>query len=164
MRPFICVLTLAVLLALPGCSHRPKLNRAFPFEKAVKLVADDLFIQVKKQRGILDKLSEANFVIDPIIDADTGEVTKTSARIKDLFEVEARQRFKNFGIAEMTSENLSKAPYVISGILRQGHYRSDSEKMMRLWISIVETKSGRIVAHSTAWISDKKNGIRTDSD
>lgn len=147
---------LAVSLALAGCSHRPKINRALPFEEAVKIVADDLFIQVKKQRGILDKLSEAVFVIDPIIDSDTGEVTQISAQIKDLFEQEAKKKFQNFGLAEMTSENLSNAPYVISGIIRQGHYRTDSEKMIRLWVSILEKKSGRIIAHSTAWISDKK--------
>jgi outer membrane protein OmpA-like peptidoglycan-associated protein len=129
-------------------------SRPLKFEEAVRQVANELFVLVKNQRRSEHKGSDANFVSDPVIDADTGEVFEISRRIEELMKDEARLKFPSFAIYEMDSQNIGKADYVITGIIPLEHYRDDAGKLRHLSLSVLDRKTGRIVAHSDVWIAN----------
>ncbi len=159
MKTYKLPLLLMLFLILSACvSPRGYRPTPLPFEAAVRIMADDLFRQVSEQHSLMEKLKEqeAVFVIDPVIDADTGEVTSTSRNIEKLISAQARMKMPRFLLQEMTSENLARAAYVVSGIMQLEHYRGEAAKLPHLTVSIVNTKSGQVVAHSDAWISNAK--------
>lgn len=159
MKAFKLPLLMMLFLALAACAtprgYRPT---PLPFEAAVRLMADDLFRQIAEQNSLMERIKEqeAIFVIDPVIDADTGEVTTTSRNIENIISAQARMKMPRFVLREMTTENLARAGYVVSGIMQLEHYRGESAKLPHLTVSIVNTKSGQVVAHSDAWISNAK--------
>lgn len=144
-----------LFLIISGCAHQVYRATPLPFETAVRIMTEHLFDQVVEQRSFLDSMQDSSFVVDPVIDADTGEVTSTSQKIADLMKEEVQQKRPQFTLHEMNQEHLSSASYVISGIMKLEQYEGTA-KFPHLTLSIVNTKSGQIVAHSDAWISNAK--------
>ncbi len=146
----------AMLLALgfSGCAPLPKKpTTPLPFNTAVRVLADDLFYQVR-QNNIASTLSNTVFISDPVIDADSGDVTKTSELIQGLIEAEAKQKFPTFLFADMSSQKIRTASYILTGIMRFEYFTNNATKLNRLVMSITDTTTGLIVAHSDVWISD----------
>lgn len=161
-NPFIAVIrkgfallpTLAVLAVLQACVPAPYRPQPWPLEKAVRMMADDLLNQLTARRGVLVAISNATMVTDAVIDFDTGEVTRTSQRIQGFVIAETRARYPGFNIYPMTSENIGTATYVVSGVMRLEPYSGNADKLTRLSMSVVDAKTGQVVAHSEAWIAD----------
>jgi hypothetical protein len=78
--------------------ERPQLE----FEHGLRLVTDELFIEVNNQRKIKQERLDVRVVCDPVVDANTGEVTKISARIERVIEDEARLMFPNLPFPKWT--------------------------------------------------------------
>ena len=148
------VLVIITLLFIFGCAKQRQHNASTPlsFDAAIKLIANNIFSQEVKKIGPFR--TKAVFVVDQIIDTDTGEVTKTNKRIADLIADEGRRSFSEFSVYEMNSDNLKKADYVIAGVITQELYERTNKKLPHLVLSVVDVKSGLIASRSDVWISN----------
>jgi outer membrane protein OmpA-like peptidoglycan-associated protein len=128
--------------------------RSWPlhFDHAITVAANALFTQVDRHRGSDKK--PTRFVTDPVIDANTGEVTNLSVRVEDLLRDEVRHAFPHFAVAQMTSQNIDDADYVVTGIIPLENRADSDDKSRHLSLSILDRKTAQIVAHSDAWIDD----------
>jgi outer membrane protein OmpA-like peptidoglycan-associated protein len=122
-------------------------------EHAVRLLVDEMLIEVRKIEG---EGADVSLVFEPVIDADTAEVAKVSLRIEKLTQDEARRMFPRFAISPMDSRNIDNADYVISGIIPLERLEANTDKRRHLSMSVVDRKSGKVVAHSGAWIANEE--------
>lgn len=145
-----------LLLIMTGCAQN-QVYRPVPlaFDTAVRIMTNNLLNQVADQHVFLNAMPNSVSVVDPVIDADTGEVTSTSKKIAELMAKEAQQKMPQFILQEMNQTNLAAASYVVAGIMQLEQYEGDG-KFPHLTMSIVNTKTGQVIAHSDAWISDAK--------
>jgi outer membrane protein OmpA-like peptidoglycan-associated protein len=148
-------------LGLVSClPEKPEPIQKHPlqFYAAIPILAGNLLSQVKGNQGILSGLGETTLVVDPFIEASSGEVVKVSRQIEDIFIAKAQQDFKNMTMTRMTPENLVQANYLVSGVLLFDNFQSDNsrdeKKYYHVSSSIVDLKTGKIVANSDVWLSD----------
>jgi outer membrane protein OmpA-like peptidoglycan-associated protein len=136
-----------------GCARgtQQDVDIPLPFDAAIKLIAHNIFVLEAKRIGPISIKSV--FVIDQIIDSDTGEVTKTNKRIAELVAEEGRTNFPSFTIFEMNSENLKMANYVIVGTIKYEQYRGTNAKYPHLSMSVIDVRYGMIASRSDVWIS-----------
>jgi outer membrane protein OmpA-like peptidoglycan-associated protein len=148
------VLVIISILFIFGCGRQRQQNAYTPlsFDAAIKLIANNIFSQEVKKIGPFR--TKAVFVVDQIIDTDTGEVTKTNKRIGELVADEGRRSFPEFSVYEMSSDNLKKADYVIAGVITQELYERTKKKLPHLSLSVVDVKTGLIASRSDVWISN----------
>ena len=107
----------AVLVA--ACAAPPQATSVgeMPFEQAVAQAADGLVGQVQKGPAFLAKLAKRTIVLDPMLDAATGQQTAATS----LLETRVSERFTAkpdvFEILPFQSVNLSKAQYLLTGTM-----------------------------------------------
>ena len=94
-----------LFLIISGCAQQVYRPTPLPFETAVRVMTEHLFSQVSE---------DSVFVLDPVIDADTGEVTGTSRKIAELMEQEVQQKTSKFTLQELNQQNLASASYVLT--------------------------------------------------
>ncbi len=135
-------------------SEPPPASGPLKYEAAVRQAADELFVQVDNIRRAEHLSPGLRVVSDPVIDADTGEVFEISRRLEELMEDEARLKFPKLTVSEMSSLNIDKADYVITGIIPLEQYRDSPGKLRHLSMSALDKDTGRIVAHSDVWLAD----------
>ena len=148
----------AIALIFPGCAPPPYQAELLPLEKAVRLMTNDLLHKMNAQRGVAGAMSEARVAIDTIIDAETGEATKTSERIQSLVAAQAKT-FPKIQVFDLSSQNFKSAQYVMSGVIRLENYGGAVGNITHLQVSVADIASGRIVAHSDALIVDITQGF-----
>lgn len=152
-RVFVSLVSIAVLLA--SCAAPPYRAEPLPLEKAVGLMTDDLLRQVTDTRGVLG--GSAEIVMDAMIYAETGEVTRTSYRIKKVIAEQARS-FSKLKVLDMSNQNVKTTNYVLVGVMHLEEYTGQSNKITRLSASVVDVVTGQIAAHSEALIADASLG------
>jgi outer membrane protein OmpA-like peptidoglycan-associated protein len=120
-----------------------------PFHKAVLQAANAVFSKANLE-GAPDKVQ---LVIDPLIDSDTGaqsNATRLEARlIADL----VRRSYRRFDVVPFTTAAVAKSPFVLIGTLT--HLNSAGvpggrRDAYRVWLTLMDLKSNRIVAKSQA--------------
>lgn len=149
--------SLVLISCLPK-KPEPIQKHPLKFYAAIPILANNLLSQVKESQGILSGLGQTTLVLDPFIEASSGEVVKVSRQIEDIFTAKAQQDFKNMTMTRMTPENLVQANYLVSGVLLfdnfQGNHSRDEKKYYHVSSSVVDLKTGKIVANSDVWLSD----------
>lgn len=130
-------------------------KRGVHITEAVTQLTNDLLNQVKRARASEHKSLSAKLVVDPIIDSDTGEVFEITRSIERLMRDEARRSFPAFDVTEMSSRNIDRADYVIAGIFPLELYDDAAGKLRHLTVSVLDRKSGDIVAHADVWLAEE---------
>jgi len=160
-RPLMILLIgLASLLLIACLPEKPEPVQKQPlkFYAAIPILASHLLSQVNQNQGILSSLGHTTLVLDPFIEASSGEVVKVSRQIEDIFIAKTQQDFKNMTMTQMTPKNLVRANYLVSGVLLfdnfQGHNSPDQKKYYHVSSSVIDLKTGKIVANSEVWLSD----------
>ncbi|MDM8522880.1 OmpA family protein [Desulfococcaceae bacterium HSG8] len=156
IRQIIGFMYLTVCLAtLFSCaSLRP---RPMAFEEAIQSVTNKLMMRVLLDRGLFFS-RETVIVIDPFVNADTGEVIRASREIEKIIIREGQEKFKRFNFIRMTSENLRKANYAMNGAVRYvppGTSPSMTEGNYNVSASVVNLKTGKIIGRSDVQIYDR---------
>ena len=155
------IIVLFATLGLGACAHAPlaqKPQTPVPFDNAVKLLANDLFQQVRNQSYRCNWF-KSDFVFSPLINEDSGEETQISQRVEDGLRAEAQRQKRNFVINDMLPQYIADADYVVTGIIRLEKYQNDAGKIPHLILSIADVNSGLVVAHAEAWIADNNLGF-----
>lgn len=165
-------LTLAlVVLSFFGCKTPPPppppppppqkaSSSPLSFNESVHVATRALMLQVKQQEDVVRIATDkAIFMLDPVVDANTAEVNKSSVAVEAILREEAAQLSDRYVFVPLNLDNYDMAKYVVSGTILYSSFASETggeSKMYKLALAVIDLKSGRVVASSEAWIADKK--------
>lgn len=151
--------TLLVACVMP--KYAPLGQTPIPFEQAIRALTNNLLSQVQTDKGeLLGMLSKTTIVLDPFVDATSGEVVKVSRRIEELILEEGHKNFSQFAINRVTPDNLRNAEYVMSGTINFSNYEvvdsTKNDKYYRVSSSVFNKKTGKIIANAKIWLAEKE--------
>lgn len=147
-------------LLLVGCASKrvPMSAKPQPFDAAIDAVADDLFAQTQKLRlpafvAVLEsKLSKRGFLMDPIVDAASGNQTAATEAVESRLASRIASRYPTMGIVAFNPEGIAKAQFVLTGTLvRIASARGKSEdESYRIDLALTDLKTGLVVAQASS--------------
>jgi len=141
-------------LALAGCAAKATLNsNELPFEEAVATATDGLVSQTQKLPGFLakveSKLAKRAFVLDPMLDAGTGQQTGATKLLEKRVTERLTSKYDQFEVLAFQSSNLSKTQYLLTGTMTR-ETGASGKPAMRINLALTDLKSGNVVAQSGA--------------
>ena len=156
-------LSLLAALVLSGCAT-PKasvVSEELPFEEAVARATDGLVAQTSKLPGFLakveSKLNKRGLVVDPALDASTGQQTASSLLMETRVTQRLASNFESIEILPFQAANLAKAQYLFTGTLGRvaGGARPGKNAPLRINLSLTDLRSGTVVAQASALARDE---------
>ena len=166
LRRLFAGLVLVTAALTAGCAQQAvQLREESPFEEAVTKATDGLVAQTQKLpgflaagAGILDraqgKLGKRGVVLDPMIDASSGQQTNATQLLERRVTERMTSRFESIEILPFQSANIGKAQYLLTGTLvriKGGSGRSP----LQINLALTELKSGNVVAQASAVARDE---------
>ena len=88
-------------------------------------------------------------VIDPLVDANTGAQTVSTARMGTLLEGLLKSQGTGWAAAPLTRETLAKQPLLLIGTLTPVNVERAIDTppdAFRIWLTLIDLRTGRIVA------------------
>lgn len=155
----------AAILAMVGCAtpSAPPRTGEVSFDQAVAGATDDLFNQTQKLPGFLAqveaKINRRVLVIDPVIDAASGQQTAVSNMVEQRVAERVRAKHAQFDILPFQPASLSRAQYLLTGTFTRVT-RGGASNPFQLNLALTELKSGVVVAHASALARD--DGLDTN--
>lgn len=128
--------------------------RVLPFDEAVLAAANELLATAVASAGTMAPAGSRLLAIDPLIDAATGSQTLATrsmgTRIADL----AREKYPQLEVRPFTSETIARSPLVLIGTLtgidEKGEAAAAERDSYRIWLTLLDLRSGTIVAKARA--------------
>jgi len=144
--PLLSSLLLGVgaMSTLVGCSTPPVASaEAVSFDRAIHVATDALFEQTQTLPMFLGKLCKRTVVLDPTLDADSGQQTVATQQL-DRSLGERVRKAPQFEFLPFESGGLASAHYLLVGSIgrAQGAYW--------LNLALLDIKSGLVVAQASA--------------
>lgn len=135
----------------------------FPFEQAVQKLSSALLLQLQNSQGVIGLFEQTAIVLDPFVDANTGEVIEASREIEKLLMKQAQQYFKKYTLTRITAQNLQQAHYIISGTIKPNKMETspvsvttvDTLPIYQLSSAVIHKQTGKIVAQAEVWVADR---------
>jgi len=149
----------ALSAVLAACvSPPPKLSaEPMDFETAVRALAGNLLAQLKANQSTLASLGDATMAAEPMIDANTAEVTMASRRIEEIIFDEARKQFPKIKLLPLNPESAEIAKYILTGIIKLDSKNSAKGAVLyRIQSSIIDLKTNMVMASAEARVIDPK--------
>lgn len=151
----------ALALVLSGCLTAPPPppppSREQAFEQAVAEATDALVAQTQMLPAIISKveakLIKRNVVIDPMLDAGTGQQTALTQQLERRVSERIAQRHEGFAIQPFDAAGLGKSQMLLVGTLT----RTNAERArspIRIDLALVDLKSGLVSAQASALAAD----------
>jgi outer membrane protein OmpA-like peptidoglycan-associated protein len=116
-----------------------------PFEEAIARSGTELFAQARERLG-----AEARtLVIDPLIDANTGAQTVSTARMGDQIEAIAKAKQAGWKLKPLTRESLAERPLLMIGTLTPVNVERAVDTVpdaFRVWLTLIDLRDGRVIA------------------
>lgn len=141
---------LAVLLAA-GCVTQPTAavnNNTLPFDEAIVVATDALVAQTQTLPAFLAKVeakvNKRPVVLDPTLDAGTGQQTAATQKLDRVATERMTSRFEQIEVLPFRAGNLAKAQYLLTGTLTR------QQQSYRIALALTDLKSGNVVAQSSA--------------
>lgn len=139
--------TLLVGLTLAGCAA-PQASRSthpLPLDQAAAQATDALMAQTS---SLADFLSKRSLVLDPMIDADTGQQTVATQTLQRRVADRLAADHDTVQILPFLPDNLSKATYLLTGTLSRQTAGVPGPLTVRL--ALTDVRSGNVVAQASA--------------
>ena len=111
---------LVVVVLVAACAAPPPQATSvgeMPFEEAVAQATDGLVGQVQKGPAFLAKLAKRSVVLDPMLDAATGQQTAATSLLETRVSERLTAKADVFEILPFQSANLGKAQYLLTGTM-----------------------------------------------
>ena len=150
-RSVAVALAAAASLFAAGCVTQPTAtvnNNALPFDEAVVVATDALVAQTQTLPGFLAKMeakvNKRPVVLDPTLDAGTGQQTAATQRLDQLATERMTSKFEQIEVLPFRAANLSRSQYLLTGTL------SREQRSYRIALALTDLKSGNVVAQSSA--------------
>lgn len=152
------------LIVLAGCAAQAvKLSDELPFDEAINKATDGLVAQTQKLPGFLakveifskaeNKLGKRSVVLDPMIDASSGQQTATT-QLLERRVVERMAAKSEVEILPFNTANLAKAQYLLTGTLVRTR-GSAAKSPLQVNLALTELKNGSVVAQAAALARDE---------
>ncbi len=162
VRPWRAAL-LGCLVLLAGCLEtapkQPTVStNELGFSEAVVVATDGLVGQTQKLPAFLakveSKLAKKSVVVDPMIDATSGQQTQTTQLLeRRIGERLAARTEGSFDLLAFKTENLSKVQYLLTGTLTR-LMGVPGKRSLQINLALVEIKTGQVVAQASALARD----------
>ena len=133
----------------PTPAPAPAPLRPVAFGAAVQAAGEALFSSARAQLG--DEARE--FVIDPLIDASTGQQTVGSVQMGEQLARIVSANHAMWRVQPLSRVSLAKSPLLLMGTLTAIHTQPSSAEpadAFRVWLTLVDLRTGRIVAKQLA--------------
>jgi outer membrane protein OmpA-like peptidoglycan-associated protein len=139
------MLALVFMLGLAGCATRqPESDVVLPFDRAIAVTTDALVQQTQKLSGLLNRGAKRTVVLDPTLDAGSGQQT-IATQYLDRAALDRINRDVELEVLPFNKNHLATAQYLLTGTLTRA-----PQKAFRLSLALVDLKSGKVVAQSSA--------------
>ena len=115
------------------------------FEDAVTRAGRQLFRDAQAHLGNEPRL----LVVDPLIDANTGGQTVSTAKMGDELESLAKKDFRSYAVTPLTRNTLSTKPLLLIGTLTPVNVERSIDKQpdaFRVWLTLIDLRTGKVVA------------------
>lgn len=159
-------LSLTGFVLMTGCAPAPVVqasDEAFAFDAAMERVSKSLLGQLQGGAGVQgmvarleSQLRQQFIVMDPFIDAQNGYAVRSGQKAQAAIAAQTRAAGKNLEFGDLTTENLAKASYVMSGTIgveqREGQA---GRKAYRIHVALTNPKDGHIAAQSSVWLNER---------
>jgi outer membrane protein OmpA-like peptidoglycan-associated protein len=116
-----------------------------PFEGAVNRAGQDLFAQA---RALLGDESRA-LVVDPLIDANTGGQTVSTARMGTQLESLVKSKYNGWAVKPLTRQALAEKPLLLIGTLTPVTVERTVDTVpdaYRVWLTLIDLRTGKVIA------------------
>jgi tetratricopeptide (TPR) repeat protein len=148
----VCVaLAATTSLFVTGCVTQPTAavnNNSLPFDEAVVVATDALVAQTQTLPGFLAKVeakvNKRPVVLDPTLDAGTGQQTAATQRLDQVATERMTSKFEQIEVLPFRAANLSRSQYLLTGTLTR------QQRDYRIALALTDLKSGNVVAQSSA--------------
>jgi outer membrane protein OmpA-like peptidoglycan-associated protein len=151
-----------LIAAFSGCAapQATQLSDELPFDQAVDQATDGLAGQTQKLPTFLakveSKLAKRGIVLDPMLDATTGQQTAATVRLENRVSERLTTKFDQFEILPFQSANLSRAQYLLTGTMtRVENGGAAKKRALRINLALTDLKSGTVVAQASALARDE---------
>jgi outer membrane protein OmpA-like peptidoglycan-associated protein len=154
---------LGCLALLAGCLEtapkQPTVStNELSFSEAIVVATDGLVGQTQKLPAFLakveSKIAKKSVVVDPMIDATSGQQTQTTQLLeRRIGERLAARKEGSFDLLPFKAENLSKVQYLLTGTLTR-LLGVPGKKSLQINLALVEIKTGQVVAQASALARD----------
>ena len=143
------VAALLAAFVLAGCASQrlAAANRsAVPFDDAIAYATDALVQQSQLTGGLMARLNKRQIVLDPTLDAGTGQQTAATQHLDQAVTQRVTRNFEQIEVLPFRAANLSRAQYLLTGTLTR------AEADYRLNLALVDLKTGVMAAQSSALV------------
>lgn len=128
------------------------------FSEAVVVATDGLANQTQKLPAFLaiveSKIAKKSVVVDPMIDATSGQQTQTTQLLeRRIAERLAARKEGSFDLLPFKAENLARVQYLLTGTLTR-LLGVPGKKSLQINLALVEIKTGQVVAQAAALARD----------
>ncbi len=161
-RGFIARMASVAAVLLAGCAAPPQatnVSKELSFDEAVAEATDGLAGQTQRLPAFLakveSKLVKKGVVLDPMIDANSGEQTAVTQKLERGVTGRLTERFPQFELLAFQAANLAKAQYLLTGTATRS--QASGHAVFRIDLALTELKTGNVVAQATALASG--NGL-----
>lgn len=154
---------LGCLALLAGCLEtapkQPTVStNELSFSEAVVVATDGLVGQTQKLPAFLamveSKIAKKSVVVDPMIDATSGQQTQTTQLLeRRIAERLAARKEGSFDLLPFKTENLAKVQYLLTGTLTR-LIGVPGRQSLQINLALVEIKTGHVVAQASALARD----------
>ena len=140
----------------PPTPPPPPSNVEVPFEQAVTQAADALLAQVLTQPAFVSKLAKRSVVLDPMLDATSGQQTAATQLLEQRVIARLAAKADAVEILPFQSANLGKAQWLLTGTLTRA--LADRPKgSLLLNLALTDLKTGLVAAQ--AWALTRDDGM-----
>ena len=115
------------------------------FEDAIARAGGQLFAQAVPQIGNESRV----LVVDPLIDANTGGQTVSTAKMGEQLESIAKSRQAKLTVRPLTREALAQKPLLLIGTLTPVTVERSIDTVpdvFRVWLTLIDLRSGKVIA------------------
>jgi len=151
-----------LIAVMAGCAapQATNLNDEQPFDQAVAQATDGLAGQTQKLPAFLakveSKLNKRGVVLDPMLDAATGQQTAATVLLENRVTERLTTKFDQFEVLPFQSANLARAQYLLTGTMtRIDSGASNRKRALQINLALTELKSGNVVAQASAVAKDE---------
>jgi tetratricopeptide (TPR) repeat protein len=150
-----CAAVVAAVLAAACAAPQATSVGELPFEQAVAQATDGLATQVQKGPAFLAKLAKRSVVVDPMLDATTGQQTAATTLLETRVSERLTTKFDLFELLPFQSANLSKAQYLLTGTMtRVAGDGTAKKRALQIHLALTDLKTGAVAAQASAIARD----------
>ena len=154
--------TAGLIAALAGCAapQATNLSDELPFEQAVAQATDGLAGQTQTLPAVLarveSKLNKRGVVLDPMLDALTGQQTAATVLLEGRVSERLTTKFDQYEILPFQSASLARAQYLLTGTMtRVDGGASTRKRALQINLALTDLKTGTVVAQASALARDE---------